>query len=49
MRQRKSFFFLLRSDGKNGHDFENYKYILTLNYGENVKQFEIWADMKQPG
>ena len=28
-------------DGKNGHDFENYKYILTLNYGEHVKQFEI--------
>ena len=32
---------LLEGDGKNGHDFENYKYILTLNYGEHVKQFEI--------
>ena len=33
--------FSFEGDGKNGHDFENYKYILTLNYGENVKQFEI--------
>ena len=41
MRQRKKFLFLLRVMGKNGHDFENYKYILTLNYGEHVKQFEI--------
>ena len=33
--------FSFEGDGKNGHDFENYKYILTLNYGEHVKQFEI--------
>lgn len=33
--------FAFEGDGKNGHDFENYKYILTLNYGEHVKQFEI--------
>lgn len=33
--------FSFEGDRKNGHDFENYKYILTLNYGENVKQFEI--------
>lgn len=31
--------FSFEGDGKNGHDFENYKYILTLNYGEHVLSF----------
>ena len=37
----EEFSFSFEGDGKNGHDFEEYKYILTLSYGEYVNQFEI--------
>lgn len=37
----EEFSFSFEGDGKNGHDFEEHKYILTLNCGKDASQFEI--------